>query len=617
MATPPFFELASTALLEAVLSGIPVPLVIFDTQRRYIYCNRWAIQNPEIREWIIGHNDLEYCLYRGFDLALGYRRNQQFDQAIATRATVSFEETFDTPQGQLRQLRYITPLYSPAGELEYFLGYGLDITALRAAQDELELLNEQLESRVQELTAELKEVTERLQHDTLHDALTGLPNRVLFSRSLATVLGKTTNSSVDDGAKTVRYALFFVDADHFKSVNEALSHPVGDQLLIELARRLEQVVALLGAEATDVEAPLARLDGDEFGVLFLIQSEQQALAFADKLLQQIARPFIIEDHELLISASLGVVFIGPEYQQAIEVMRDADIALYRAKTSERGGYQVFTPQMRQEALQLIDTEKELRLALKRGELLPYFQPIVNLDTMQISGFEALARWQHPTRGLLTPYHFMAVAEDSGLVAELDRWILRAAVTEFASWLAYHPSAHPLSLSVNVSGRHFVRRNILPELSKVVTDFDLRPGQLCLELTESVFLDHPQCIGHVLRQIRGLGVDLHIDDFGTGYSSLSYLQTYPLSNLKIDRSFVQHITDQSSSAELVKTITNMAKNLHMTVTAEGIETPEQLAALRDLQCDYAQGYYFARPLPAAEAYAFWQQQQGEVTSAVQP
>lgn len=575
------------AFVGTVLDEIPAPLVIFNLERRYIYCNKQAIRNPDIRAWIIGHTDLEYCIHRGFDVQLAHNRNKHFDEAERTKETITFEETFVTSSGLVRQLRHLTPILNSEGEIQYYLGYGLDISALREAEDQLHKLNQQLEDRVRARTAELESVTRQLQYEALHDALTGLPNRTMFSRRLGALLTEPHGS----------YAAFVLDTDHFKSVNDALGHPIGDRLLVLLAGRLGQMVASEGL--------LARLGGDEFGVLLPVAGVEEAQVRAEQLLSLLSQPFHIYSHELLITGSLGVVYICPDYHEASEVMRDADIALYRAKAAGRSSYQMFSPQMREEVLSLINTEKDLRKAIKRQELRVYFQPIMELSTRKLRGFEALLRWQHPTRGLLTPYHFIQIAENSGLIVELDRWVLRAAVQQFHSWLTQHPDSR-LGLSVNVSGHNFGRRNIIPELRELVQEFSLRPGQLNLELTESILMDHSQSIGDILNQIRDLGVNLHIDDFGTGYSSLSYLQAYPLNSLKIDRSFIQHLPQQSSSTELVRTMITMSQNLHMNVTAEGIETAEQLNLLQQLHCTYGQGYYFAPPLDAQAAYQFWRE-----------
>lgn len=595
----PILPHQAAPFFRTVLDEVPAPLVVFDAQRRYLYCNKSAIQNDEIRAWVIGHDDFEYCAYRGFDVALAQKRQAHFEQAQALGGTVSFEETFETPSGTVRQQRYITPLYTPQGELQYFLGYGLDVTALRQAEADLQRLNQELEARVAQRTLELQQATWQLAHEALHDALTGLPNRTLFGRRLGSALQVS-------GTDNPAHALFLLDVDHFKSVNDAHGHPVGDGLLVALAQRLGHWVGQwVGVgEGTQEASVLARLGGDEFGLLLPIAAPQDALGLAQDCLSLLAQPFLVAGHELLISGSVGVVFLEG-YQEASEVLRDADIALYHAKAAERGHYQVFNAQLRQEVLSRIATERELRQALRRGELRVFYQPIMNLRTGRLSGFEALLRWQHPTRGLLTPYHFLQVAEDSGLIVELDRWALRAAVEQFSAWTAGLTPASPLKLSVNVSGKHFLRRNLVAELSGLVERYGLRPGQLRLELTESVLLDHSGRIGDLLAQIRALGVGLHIDDFGTGYSSLSYLQSYPLDTLKIDRSFVMKMHERSS-AELIRTIIAMSKNLRMQVTAEGIETAEQLQKLSLMHCDYGQGYYFSPPMDAEKAQQFFKE-----------
>lgn len=580
-------------LFQTLLDRVPAPLVLFDRERRYLYCNAAAIRNPEIRAWIIGHDDFEYCAYRGFDPELAHNRHRQFDEAERLRQTVIFEESFESSRGRVQHLRYLSPLVDDNGQVTAFWGYGLDITALRLAEERLQQLNQQLEARVRERTAELERATQRLRYETLHDALTGLPNRRLFAERLAALLREPAFG----------YAAGILDADHFKSVNDALGHQVGDELLQQLSRRLNAIMPRGGL--------LARLGGDEFGLLLPLNTPADAPQQAERLLSVLSRPLTVHGHELRVSGSLGLVLIGPEYQAADEpkqaasdVLRDADIALYRAKAVGRGGYQLFNPQMREEALNLIRTERDLRQALQSGELQVFYQPVIDLRSGLLRGFEALLRWQHPQRGLLTPDHFIRVAEDTGLILELDRWVLRAATQQLHAWTKESWPASTLYLSVNMSGRHFGRRNIIPELRALVSEFDLRPGQLNLELTESALMGQSQGIGKTLCQIRDLGVNLHLDDFGTGYSSLSYLQAYPLNTLKIDRSFVQHMVPGGRDAELVRTIITMSKNLRLEVTAEGIETEEQLELLRLLHCDFGQGYYFSPPLDGDAAYHFW-------------
>lgn len=573
-----------------VLDSLPAPMVILDTERRYVYCNPQAIRSEEIRRWIIGHTDEEYVAYRGFDPAMAQRRHEYLELAIREKKTVSFEEVFYPPgQDRVLQLRTYTPVFSDAGELVYVVGYGLEITELRRAQQELQLLNDDLEARVQARTRQLQEMTERLQYDAFHDSLTGLPNRALLYDRLQQALYRARKQNG-------QYAVLYLDTDRFKSINDTLGHPAGDALLIELASRLRQSV-----RASDT---VARLSGDEFMVLVEpISVQEDVLQIASRIQQELRRPIQVAGLEVSISVSIGIVFCCvPGLETAVDILRDADIAMYRAKAAGRDGYVVFEPEMREQAIRQSLLANDLRLALEREELAVAYQPIVRLSTGLVAGFEALVRWPHPESGFISPADFVPVAEESGLLLEIDRWVLRRACTDMVEQQRLSPLSPPLSLSVNFSARHFAGSDIYSEIEKTLAQTGFRAELLHIEITESALLGRPQTVGHTLERLRSLGVKLHIDDFGTGYSSLSYLHTYPLDTLKIDRSFVQDMTTQASSAELVKTITVMAQNMDMEVVAEGIETPQQLQRLLELGCTYGQGFLLARPLPIAQAWA---------------
>lgn len=589
---------------ESLLESLPAPVAILDAEGRYVYCNSQAIRSPEIREWIVGKTDPEYVAYRGFDPDMGQRRQQHFRKAVAGQKTVSFEEHFVAPDGSdIYQWRTHTPIFGEGGQLAFVLGHGIEVTELRRTQQELQAINAELEMRVQARTAELEALTRQLQYDASHDSLTGLPNRALFSDRLEQAIERAAGNGP-------AYAVLFLDTDRFKGINDTLGHPSGDALLRELGRRLRSVV-----RASDT---VARLGGDEFTVLLQpVSSVAEVTQVAARIREELRRPVrlagpsLVEPElgglDMAVSVSMGIVMgSAGTYTSAVDVIRDADIAMYRAKAAGRDGYQLFEAQMREQTIAFNRLASELRRALSADELRVVYQPIVGLAGGQVRGFEALVRWQHPERGFISPADFLPVAEESGLLLDIDRWVLRRACLEMQEWQGRYPQLEPLTLSVNFSARHFASVKVVDDVQATLEQTGFEARQLKLEITESALLGHPETVTSTLERLRILGIGLHLDDFGTGYSSLSYLHSYPLDTLKIDRSFVQAMSSQTRSAELVRTIVAMAQNMKMQVVAEGIEEAAQMEVLRELHCDDGQGFYFSRPVPAAEAWAYAQQ-----------
>ncbi|MHA0035185.1 EAL domain-containing protein [Deinococcus sp. PESE-38] len=519
------------------------------------------------------------------------------DEAARERKTVQFEERMLRPDGEpVYQLRNYTPLFDENGELLLYLGHGVDVTELRRTQEALRELNAQLEERVQTRTAEIEALSRQLQHDALHDSLTGLPNRALFSDRLSQAIAR---SKLPDGPQ---YAVLFLDVDRFKGINDTLGHPTGDAMLVEMARRLRACL-----RATDT---VARLGGDEFTILLEpLQNTEQAAQVAARIQDALRRPMQMPaaglgglpggGHQVTMSASLGIVHSQPDYDSAMAVLRDADIAMYRAKDGGRAKYRVFTPEMREHILHVNRMEHELRRALAADELRVRYQPVLDLDRGRIEGFEALVRWQHPERGLLAPDDFAPIAEEIGLLPDIDRWVLAHACRELVQWQQLYPHDPSLRLSVNFCSQHLAAPDVHERVKDLLQRTGFDPGRLNLEITESSLLSQTGDVRRSMEGLRQLGVRLHLDDFGTGYSSLSYLQLYSIDALKIDRSFVQGMLDNDGNAELVRTIVAMAKNLNLKVVAEGIEDPRQLAALRGLGCDAGQGFLFS---PALDVHA---------------
>jgi diguanylate cyclase (GGDEF)-like protein/PAS domain S-box-containing protein len=425
------------------------------------------------------------------------------------------------------------------------------------------------------------------------DPLTGLPNRLLFIDRVGRLVKHTKRR------KDQLFAVLFLDLDGFKMINDSMGHQIGDQLLLGVARRLEKclrstdTVARLGETFT-----VARLGGDEFTVLLDdIKDPSDAKRAADRMMKALVPPFILGGKEVFTSVSIGIALSNSAYEQPEDILRDADTAMYRAKSQGKARYEVFDADMRASVMARLQLETDLRHALDRGEFKNFYQPIVALVSGEIAGFEALLRWQHPSRGLLGPIEFIPVAEETGLIRELGWWNLREACRQISEWRAGVAAHSHLTMSVNLSAKQFLQPNLVEDIRKLLVELDLPPKALKLEITESTVMADPSAAVEMLQQIKSLGIHLAIDDFGTGYSSLSYLHRFPLDTLKIDRSFISGMGDDGEGMEIARTILPMANNLRLDVVAEGVETIQQVALLKKLHCKYGQGYYFSRPLSA--------------------
>jgi len=438
--------------------------------------------------------------------------------------------------------------------------------------------------------SERKRAEEQLLHDAFHDGLTGLANRALFMDHLRMTIErcKSRNSNY--------YAVLFLDYDRFKVVNDSLGHAEGDELLKQIARRLE-----LWTRTGDL---IARLGGDEFVILLteMLESDD-AIRVAERIQEDLKKPFDLNGKELFISASIGIALSVDGFRTAEDMLRDADIAMYSAKSKGRARHQVFTEQMREQATTRLQMETELRQALERDEFELYYQPILNLETQAIRGFEALVRWEHPERGFMPPEEFIPTAEESGLILPLGRWILRESCRQLRAWQETLPEAESLVVSVNLSSKQFLQNDLPDQVLEALDATGLPPRCLKLEITESYLIENSEKAVKVMNRLREIGVELSLDDFGTGYSSLSYLHRLPVNSLKIDRSFVSQMAVSEEHSEIVRTIVRLAQNLKMDVIAEGIETAEQLDQLNELNCGFGQGYLFAKPMGAAMAEIF--------------
>ncbi|WP_051037969.1 EAL domain-containing protein [Thalassoporum mexicanum] len=430
--------------------------------------------------------------------------------------------------------------------------------------------------------AERKRAEAQLLHNAFHDALTGLPNRSLFNDRLNHAIERAKRRSQS------AFAVLFLDLDRFKVVNDSLGHAIGDQLLMAIAQRL-----LPQLEPSDT---LARLGGDEFVILLEdIDNPQNATKIAEVIKQQLSQPFHLSGHDVFVSASIGIVFSEVGYDSAADVLRDVDIAMYRAKNRGKAQHVVFDRSMHVGIVARLQAENDLRKAIEREELELHYQPILSLENNKISGLEALIRWQHPTRGLVSPGEFIPLAEETGLILAMGEWVIRNACRQLRQWQQAYAIGDRLYVSINLSGHQIAQMTLFDVISQVLTENNLNPASLKLEITETVIMENIDTARALLEKLRSLGVQVYIDDFGTGYSSFSYLQNLPVDVLKIDRSFISRISNDANSWRIVQTIMNLARSLGLRVIAEGVESTEQMACLVELGQEFAQGYLISRPL----------------------
>ena len=432
-----------------------------------------------------------------------------------------------------------------------------------------------------------KEAELQLRHMALHDPLTGLANRTLLLDRASLALERIKRG------KGGLVGLIFLDLDRFKAVNDSLGHARGDLLLAEVSQRLLHCV-----RGMDL---VARFGGDEFILLLeQVESPREAIQIVKRVRDAMRKPFLVDGHELITSASLGLALTADGAGNADELIRHANIAMYKAKESGRNRFHMFNERMLAETLAALRLENDLRRALRRKEFFLVYQPIVSLRNGRLAGFETLVRWNHPRRGLVSPGEFIPVAEETGMILDLGQWVLDQACTVMSRWQNVHREARDLSLSVNVSGRQFAKSGLSEDVLRVVGDTGLDPARLKLEITETAIMTSPGSSVQKLQRMRQDGIRFSVDDFGTGYSSLGYLQKFPLDDLKIDLSFVRALETAPENLEIVRTIIGLAHNLGLSVVAEGIETERQRDMLAALKCEYGQGYLFSKPISEAEA-----------------
>lgn len=433
-----------------------------------------------------------------------------------------------------------------------------------------------------------KKTEEQLLHDALHDSLTGLPNRSLFQDRLAQALRRYRRNA------DCRFAVLYFDLDRFKYVNDSLGHSAGDELLVAVADVLKRCL-----RPGDT---LARLGGDEFAILLNdMEALTDAEQVADRIHEMLADRFSVQGHDIYTSASVGIATAHSDYESAEQILRDSDLAMYRAKRREGPQTAIYDDDMHNSAVAQLRLETDLRRAFQEGEFHVHYQPIVSLRSGRINAFEALIRWQHPIRGLLSPDDFIQKAEETGIIVQLDWWTLEQACQQTAEWQRSPAGDRELGINVNISGKILREAEVADRIIKLLARCNLAPRHLRLELTERAFMDHHPAAVDALDRLRAAGVQLYIDDFGTGYSSLSYLQQYAYDTLKIDKSFVQRINSDTNDSSIVTAIVTLGKMLKMNIVAEGVETSHQMQALRGMECPEAQGFWFSKPVNDSDAH----------------
>ena len=431
-----------------------------------------------------------------------------------------------------------------------------------------------------------KAAEEELKHQAFHDSLTGLPNRALFRDRLEHALQRA-------GRSAASVAVLFIDLDAFKNINDSLGHDSGDELLRTVAQRFADTIR--GGDT------VARLGGDEFGVLVEEHghADDEAVTIAERILQSLSDPMDIAGTRLTVRASIGIAS-GTIGADASSLLRGADIAMYQAKTSGKGRYVRYEPDMQTAVVERLQLESELFGALDRGELHLFYQPVVELHTGDVSGFEALIRWQHPTLGDIEPARFIPIAEDNGLIVPIGQWVLETACRTAAGWSTRYRTAKPLTMAVNLSGRELASSDLVERITSVIEQTGIDPTTLVLEITETVLIEDSDTVATRLNELSALGIRLAVDDFGTGYSSLTYLRQFPIDILKVDRSFVNAIKDHEQIPAILRGLLDLGATLQLETIAEGIELDYQRDQLRDVNCDLAQGYLFALPLTVYDA-----------------
>jgi len=541
-----------------LIENVQLISVLLDTTGEVTFANDYVLE-------LLGYEEEAVVGRNWFDLALPEDRRASVKESYVDRipnGAVPPHDEYEivTARGERRVVSWNnTVLHDPSGAVSGIASLGADVTERRRAE-------------------------ERLLYDALHDSLTGLPNRALFMDRLGSAVARLKRRP------EYLFAVLFLDVDRFKVVNDSLGHVAGDQFLVQLGHAIAGTIRR-------AEHTLARLGGDEFAILLDdIDKQEDATRVVDRIFQALQTPFKIDTQEIFATVSIGIAYGSPGYESPEELLRDADTAMYQAKTSGKARLQVFDASMHTRALRLLRLEHSLRRAVEKNEFILHYQPIVALADASVLGFEALVRWEHPERGLISPSEFVHLAEETGLIYGIGRHTMKDACQHLKQWQAIDPG---LSINVNLSGRQFSQPDLIEDIELVLRETGLDPRRLKLEITESVIMENPEVAVAMLHRLKALGTRLCIDDFGTGYSSLSYLLRFPADTLKIDRSFVAALGKGGKNEAIVGAIVSLGRSLEMDVVAEGVETEEQRDILRGLGCVMGQGYFFSRPVAAEQ------------------
>jgi len=545
--------------LRDLIENVQLISLLVDAAGDVSFANEYVLE-------LLGYAEEEVVGRSWFDLALPEDERAAVRESFLDRMRHGIVAPHDeyeivTARGDRRVVSWNnTVLRDPAGGIAGMASIGADVTESRRAE-------------------------ERLLHDALHDALTELPNRALFMDRLRAAVARLKRRP------GYVFAVLFLDVDRFKVVNDSLGHSAGDQFLVDVSRRIAGVIR-------SGEHTLARLGGDEFAILLDDIDKDAASRVAERIFAEMQAPMRIGTQEVFASVSIGIAFSGPEYERAEDLLRDADTAMYQAKTAGKARFQIFDGSMHTRAMRLLKLENSLRRAVERAEFVLHYQPIVALPTEQLVGFESLVRWEHPTRGLVSPAEFIQLAEETGLIYGIGRWTIEETCRRLAEWDIAQD--RDFAVSVNLSGRQFSQPDLIEQIEAALRAGHVEPRRLKLEITESVIMENPERAAAMLERLRALGTRVSIDDFGTGYSSLSYLLRFPADTLKIDRSFVAALGKGGRNEDIVRAIVSLGHSLEMDVIAEGVETVEQRDILRQLGCGFGQGYLFSHAVDAAAA-----------------
>jgi diguanylate cyclase (GGDEF)-like protein/PAS domain S-box-containing protein len=543
-----------------LLDAVGQAVIATDLEGKVLYWNRAA-------EGIYGWSSEEVLGRRLGDLTVPEEFRDQAEEVVSElRAgrTWSGETRLRRKDGSyVPVLGTATPLFDDRKNLVGMIGVSADISQRKALEEELE-------------------------HRASHDPLTGLPNRSTFVERIGHALQRTRR-----GQNSRKVGVLFMDLDGFKTINDSLGHEAGDRLLIAVAERLKNRLR--------PEDTLARFGGDEFAVLLEdVADSSDVIRVAQRIVESLREPFTVDEHRVIVSTCVGITLGSAHTNDDPErMLRDADAAMYRAKEQGPSRYAEFDPTMQARARERLDLEAELSQALEKGEFVLYYQPEISLHDGSLVGFEALLRWQHPERGLLQPSDFVPLAEETDLIVPIGRWVIEQACWQAKRWEVEHPSAPPTTMDVNLSSRQLARRGLVKILEEALTRAGLKASTLGLDITETVLIEASEYNAQALDALKSLGIRLYLDDFGTGHSSLSYLKRLPVDRVKVDKSFVKGLGENATDTALVRMIIDLCHTLGVEVLAEGVESSEQVALLRNMACDLGQGNHFAEPLPGED------------------